>query len=422
VALLSSLLAVAAVNAAYSQFSGATGAFQQQQQEQQQQRQQSLSSPSSSPSSFFESQEKGIRVQVPGDYAVEDPELLSPELQQLLDLAGVNLLMPQFLLHVCPDELALPMTGGQHKCQEPQGIVYGPREGTGIIGSADAIHVMRFDNLRNNPEFEGVVRQNRNITADDLIAFNVIWLVEGRGVELDVLRTANTTVNYYPEGATANQAPVALPAKVADLAYALGWNEGSSANSMEYRGFFLHVLGPDGNTGYILGYEQPSQEVASLGEQPWITPLVAQVFDSFELIEGPAAAAAAALSSSEGHITSLTPTQQQQSPQSQPQQQMQQPLLNQGASVSIVQGSSSLTTDAFQPNPVQVNVGDAVTWTNDDTQPHSATSSENTAPDAIFDSGIMFPGATFEHTFTEAGEYPYFCLLHPNQVGTVSVR
>jgi hypothetical protein len=21
---------------------------------------------------------------------------------------------------------------------------------------------------------------------------------------------------------------------------------------------------------------------------------------------------------------------------------------------------------------------------------------------------------TFEHMFTEAGEYPYFCLLHPN--------
>jgi plastocyanin len=43
-------------------------------------------------------------------------------------------------------------------------------------------------------------------------------------------------------------------------------------------------------------------------------------------------------------------------------------------------------------------------------------------PDGRFDSGIMGPVATFEHTFTEAGEYPYFCLLHPNQVGTVIVR
>jgi plastocyanin len=89
--------------------------------------------------------------------------------------------------------------------------------------------------------------------------------------------------------------------------------------------------------------------------------------------------------------------------------------------VSIVSGSSSLTTDAFQPNPIQVSVGDTVTWTNDDSQPHTATSGQNAAPDGRFDSSIMAPGATFDFTFTEAGEYPYFCLLHPNQVGTVTV-
>jgi plastocyanin len=35
-------------------------------------------------------------------------------------------------------------------------------------------------------------------------------------------------------------------------------------------------------------------------------------------------------------------------------------------SVSIVPGSSSLTTDAYQPNPIQVSVGTTVTWTNND--------------------------------------------------------
>jgi plastocyanin len=89
--------------------------------------------------------------------------------------------------------------------------------------------------------------------------------------------------------------------------------------------------------------------------------------------------------------------------------------------VSIVPGSSSLTTDAYQPNPVQVSVGDTVTWANDDAQPHTATSGEAVIPDGNFDSGIMAPAATFDFTFTEAGEYPYFCLLHPNMVGTVSV-
>ena len=94
---------------------------------------------------------------------------------------------------------------------------------------------------------------------------------------------------------------------------------------------------------------------------------------------------------------------------------------NTTTSVSIVSGSSALTTDAYQPNPVQVSTGATVTWTNDDAQPHTATSGQNATPDGMFDSSIMAPGATFEHTFTEAGEYPYFCLLHPNMVGTVSV-
>jgi plastocyanin len=92
-----------------------------------------------------------------------------------------------------------------------------------------------------------------------------------------------------------------------------------------------------------------------------------------------------------------------------------------GNSVSIVPGSASLTDTAFQPNPVQVSVGSTVTWTNNDAQPHTATSGQNATPDGTFDSEIMAPQATFEHTFTEAGEFPYFCLLHPNMVGTVSV-
>jgi DNA-binding beta-propeller fold protein YncE/glucose/arabinose dehydrogenase/plastocyanin len=89
--------------------------------------------------------------------------------------------------------------------------------------------------------------------------------------------------------------------------------------------------------------------------------------------------------------------------------------------VSIVPDSTTLTDTAYQPNPVQINVGDTVTWTNDDAQPHTVTSSANAQPDGQFDSNVMDPQQTFEHTFTEAGEYPYFCILHPNMVGTVSV-
>jgi plastocyanin len=96
------------------------------------------------------------------------------------------------------------------------------------------------------------------------------------------------------------------------------------------------------------------------------------------------------------------------------------------SSVSIVSGASTLTTDAYSPNPIQVSVGTTVTWTNNDSQPHTVTSGSNGQPDNKFNSSPNFtpllnPGQTFSFTFTEAGEYPYFCTLHPNMVGTVNV-
>jgi plastocyanin len=115
----------------------------------------------------------------------------------------------------------------------------------------------------------------------------------------------------------------------------------------------------------------------------------------------------------------LLPSQQPQSQQQQGQQQ--------NDRVSIVLGASSgLTNNAFQPNPAQVSIGATVTWTNDDSQLHTITSGVNGQPDGRFDSSpnfnpLLAPGQTFEHTFTEAGEYPYLCLLHPNMVGTVQV-
>ena len=94
---------------------------------------------------------------------------------------------------------------------------------------------------------------------------------------------------------------------------------------------------------------------------------------------------------------------------------------NATTSVSIVSGASTLTTDAFSPNPIQVSVGSTVTWTNNDAQAHTVNSGNSPTQSGLFDSPIMAPQATFEYTFTEAGEVPYFCILHPNMVGTVSV-
>jgi plastocyanin len=94
---------------------------------------------------------------------------------------------------------------------------------------------------------------------------------------------------------------------------------------------------------------------------------------------------------------------------------------NATTSVSMDPGASTLTTDAFSPNPIQVSVGSTVTWTNNDSVIHTVNSGTSPTQSGLFSSPIMNPQDTFEYTFTEAGEVPYFCMLHPNMVGTVSV-
>jgi plastocyanin len=96
--------------------------------------------------------------------------------------------------------------------------------------------------------------------------------------------------------------------------------------------------------------------------------------------------------------------------------------------VRIPQGSSSLTDDAYIPNPLEANVGDTVTWINDDFTTHTATSGDpGSGSTGIFGGSEDSPeiigpeGDTQSYTFDEAGEFPYYCTLHPSMVGTVVV-
>src|SRR4051812_11770131 len=89
---------------AYAQLSGATAAYQKQQQLQRYQSspssslssstlQTSQTPPSSSmpeSSTLFESLKKGIRIQVPTGYVVEDPALPSQDIQKLFQLSGFS--------------------------------------------------------------------------------------------------------------------------------------------------------------------------------------------------------------------------------------------------------------------------------------------------------------------------------------------
>jgi plastocyanin len=87
-------------------------------------------------------------------------------------------------------------------------------------------------------------------------------------------------------------------------------------------------------------------------------------------------------------------------------------------SVSISNGASVPTNEEFfVPDDVQISTDSAVTWKNDDTASHTVTSGsvqKNTpTPDGRFDSGILNAGDSFQFVFDAAGEYPYFCSIHP---------
>lgn len=77
----------------------------------------------------------------------------------------------------------------------------------------------------------------------------------------------------------------------------------------------------------------------------------------------------------------------------------------------------AIASFAFGPDELTIPVGTTVTWTNEDSAPHTAT-----AEDGSFDSGRLERGDSFSYTFEEAGEFAYFCDIHPNMKATITVE
>jgi plastocyanin len=74
----------------------------------------------------------------------------------------------------------------------------------------------------------------------------------------------------------------------------------------------------------------------------------------------------------------------------------------------------------YVPADATVPVGQTVTWTNSDSVAHTVTKESGVGPD--FDSGTIAAGKTFKQKFGTEGEIAYYCTLHPNQKGTLTVE
>jgi plastocyanin len=100
--------------------------------------------------------------------------------------------------------------------------------------------------------------------------------------------------------------------------------------------------------------------------------------------------------------------------------------------VGIVEGASTRTTNAFNPNPKVLSLGGnptvSVRWINGDITGsdyvQGTATVHNIASDnaAFSSSGNLQGNATFSVTLSATGDYDYHCEIHPNMVGTITVN
>ncbi len=94
--------------------------------------------------------------------------------------------------------------------------------------------------------------------------------------------------------------------------------------------------------------------------------------------------------------------------------------------VQILAGSATQGNPAYGPDPASATSDALVTWVNEDTVPHTATSGsgpQDPESGQLFDTSIVMPGATASIPAEQMGpgEHEYYCTVHPFMLGTITV-
>jgi plastocyanin len=93
--------------------------------------------------------------------------------------------------------------------------------------------------------------------------------------------------------------------------------------------------------------------------------------------------------------------------------------------VTITKGAQNSNNKEFYvPPQTTAKPGSTITWNNEDSAIHTATSGKDATPDGKFDTSLISPGQSSKSITmpNEPGEYSYFCTLHPWMTGTVEVQ
>jgi len=76
----------------------------------------------------------------------------------------------------------------------------------------------------------------------------------------------------------------------------------------------------------------------------------------------------------------------------------------------------SIANMAFNPTNLTIKAGDSVEWKNRDSAEHTATDKGKT-----WDTGILRRNKTSTIAFSTPGEFDYYCEVHPNMRGKITV-
>lgn len=87
--------------------------------------------------------------------------------------------------------------------------------------------------------------------------------------------------------------------------------------------------------------------------------------------------------------------------------------------VAAAHYSVQMVNYAFAPASITVNEGDTITWTNQDTAPHTVTTTSG--PQSL-NSPYLSKGQSWSYTFSAPGTYEYYCTVHPDMRARIVVR
>jgi plastocyanin len=98
-----------------------------------------------------------------------------------------------------------------------------------------------------------------------------------------------------------------------------------------------------------------------------------------------------------------------------------------GPTLTILEGSSIQGSPDYDPDEMTVAAGSEVTVVNQDTLPHTVTSGTSpTDPNSaqLFDTSLINGGesATLSLAQVSAGQYGYYCMVHPYMTGSIVVQ